>query len=165
VILELSNPSILLLSSHRSSPFSRPIITSTYSRFGKRFQLPISDSMRPKSLHIRPDISTTPNHVTRTAQRSAKTCMAPAELKQSASPQEHYRHTAARLARIQSHLETAPRTGKLKGKVAIITGAGSLKGIGYTLSNGSTFVILTCFLGGPLHYPLPMKVGRFLPMQ
>jgi len=35
-----------------------------------------------------------------------------------------------RLARIQSHLATAPRTGKLKGKVAIITGAGSLKGIG-----------------------------------
>jgi hypothetical protein len=49
-----------------------------------------------------------------------------------------------RLARIQSHLATAPRTGKLKGKVAIITGVGSLKGIGYNSSNVSTFVILTC---------------------
>ncbi|KAH9992642.1 sex determination protein tasselseed-2 [Russula vinacea] len=59
--------------------------------------------------------------------------MAPAkqpDLKQSASPQEHYKHTLVRLARIQSHLSTAPRTGKLNGKVAIITGVGSLKGIG-----------------------------------
>src|SRR5258708_38949741 len=90
--------------------------------------------------------------------------MAPAkqpELKQ----QEHYKHTVVRLAKIQSHLATAPRTGKLKGKVAIVTGVGSLKGIGYTSSNGSTIMILTCFLGGPLHYPLPMKVGRLLPMQ
>jgi len=46
------------------------------------------------------------------------------------SPKEHYRHTVVRLARIKSHLETAPRTGKLEGKVAIVTGAGSLKGIG-----------------------------------
>jgi hypothetical protein len=94
--------------------------------------------------------------------------MAPAKqlgLEQSASPQEHYKHTLERLSRIQSHLATTPRTGKLKGKVAIITGVGSLKGIGYTFSNGSTFVILTCSLGGLLHYPLPMKVGRLLPMQ
>jgi hypothetical protein len=65
--------------------------------------------------------------------------MAPAkqpELKQSVSPQEHYRHTAVRLARIKSHLETAPRSGKLKGKVAIVTGVGSLKGIGYTFRMG-----------------------------
>jgi hypothetical protein len=85
-----------------------------------------------------------------------------AELKQSASPQEHHKHTVVRLARIQSHLATAPRTGKLKGKVAIITGVGSLKGIGYTSSIVSTFVILTCFVGGHLHYPLLMKVGRLL---
>jgi hypothetical protein len=93
--------------------------------------------------------------------------MAPAkqpDLKQSASPQEHYKHTLVRLARIQSHLSTAPRTGKLNGKVAIITGVGSLKGIGYAFSNRSTFVILTCFLGGPPLYPLPMKVGRPLSM-
>jgi hypothetical protein len=59
--------------------------------------------------------------------------MAPAKqlgLEQSASPQEHYKHTLERLSRIQSHLATTPRTGKLKGKVAIITGVGSLKGIG-----------------------------------
>jgi hypothetical protein len=94
--------------------------------------------------------------------------MAPAkqpELKQSASPQEHYRHTAVRLARIKSHLETAPRTGKLEGKVAIVTGAGSLKGIGYTFSNASKLVILTCFLAEPLRCPLPMQVGRLLPVQ
>ncbi|KAN0111349.1 sex determination protein tasselseed-2 [Russula decolorans] len=53
-----------------------------------------------------------------------------AELEQSVSPQEHHKHTVVRLAKIQSHLATAPRTGKLKGKVAIITGVGSLKGIG-----------------------------------
>lgn len=85
-----------------------------------------------------------------------------AEREQSASPQEHYKHTLVRLARIQSHLATAPRTGKLKGKIAIITGVGSLKGIGYTFSNVSAFVILTYFVGGHLHYPLLMKVGRLL---
>jgi hypothetical protein len=84
------------------------------------------------------------------------------ELKQSALPHEHHKHTVVRLARIQSHLATSPRTGKLKGKVAIITGVGSLKGIGYTSSNVSTFVILTCFVGGRLHYLLLMKVGRLL---
>jgi hypothetical protein len=86
-------------------------------------------------------------------------------LKQSVSPQEHYRHTVVRLARIKSHLETAPRTGKLKGKVAIVTGVGSLQGIGYTFSNGSKLVILTCFLAGPLLCPLPMQVGRLLPVR
>lgn len=91
--------------------------------------------------------------------------MAPAKqlkLKQPASPKEHHKHTVVRLARIQSHLATAPRTSKLKGKVAIITGVGSLKGIGYTSSNASTFMFLTCFVGGHLHYPLPMKVGKLL---
>jgi hypothetical protein len=85
-----------------------------------------------------------------------------AELEQSVSPQEHHKHTVVRLAKIQSHLATAPRTGKLKGKVAIITGVGSLKGIGYTSLNVSTFVILICFVGGHLHYPLLMKVSRLL---
>ncbi|KAH9986555.1 sex determination protein tasselseed-2 [Russula compacta] len=51
-------------------------------------------------------------------------------LKQSATPQEHHKRTVARLAKIQSHLATAPRSGRLRGKVAIITGVGSLKGIG-----------------------------------
>jgi len=51
-------------------------------------------------------------------------------LKQSTSPQEHYKRTVARLASIQSHLATVPHSGKLRGKVAIITGVSSLKGIG-----------------------------------
>jgi len=56
--------------------------------------------------------------------------MASAAKKQSASSQEYYSRTVARLAQIQSRLATAPRTGKLNGKVAVITGVGSLKGIG-----------------------------------
>jgi hypothetical protein len=51
-------------------------------------------------------------------------------LKESVSPQEHYKRTVSRLASIQSHLATAPRTGKLRGKIAVVTGVGSLKGIG-----------------------------------
>ena len=86
-----------------------------------------------------------------------------AELEQSASPQEHHhKRTVVRLARIQSHLATAPRTAKLKDKVAIITGVGSLKGIGYSSSNVSTFVILIYFVGEHLHYHLLMKVSRLL---
>jgi hypothetical protein len=80
-----------------------------------------------------------PDHVTGLRPAIAQTCMAPAELRQSASPQEHHKHTVVRLAKIQSHLATAPRTDKLKGKVAIITGVGSLKGIGYTAPNVSIF--------------------------
>ena len=81
-------------------------------------------------------------------------------LEPSASPQEHYNRTVARLARIQSHLATAPRTGKLRGKVAIITGVGSLKGIGYALAFLTTFAVLTYSVGGLLRYYLPMKVGQ-----
>jgi hypothetical protein len=67
-------------------------------------------------------------------------------LKQSASPQEHFKRTVTRLARIQSHLATAPRTGKLRGKVAVITGVGSLKGIGYDFSLLTTFACPDLFL-------------------
>lgn len=38
--------------------------------------------------------------------------------------------TQQRLARIQEHFRSAPRGEKLKGKVCIITGVGSMKGIG-----------------------------------
>jgi len=48
----------------------------------------------------------------------------------SVSSQEHYKRTVLRLAIIQSHLATAPRIGKLRGKVVVITGVGSPKGIG-----------------------------------
>ncbi|GJJ06630.1 hypothetical protein Clacol_000824 [Clathrus columnatus] len=48
----------------------------------------------------------------------------------SNSPQEAYKRTVARLERIQNHLSNTPRSNRLKGKVCIITGVGSLKGIG-----------------------------------
>ncbi|KAJ7703082.1 hypothetical protein B0H17DRAFT_1041534 [Mycena rosella] len=45
-------------------------------------------------------------------------------------PQEFYENTKARIQKIQSHLANSPRGTRLKGKVCIITGVGSLKGIG-----------------------------------
>ena len=44
-------------------------------------------------------------------------------------PQASYEQTIRRLEKIQGHLKRA-RGDRLKGKVAIITGVGSLKGIG-----------------------------------
>jgi hypothetical protein len=44
--------------------------------------------------------------------------------------EEFAAQTRARLETIKTHLETVPRSGKLKGKTCVITGAGSLKGIG-----------------------------------
>ncbi|KAF9451959.1 NAD(P)-binding protein [Macrolepiota fuliginosa MF-IS2] len=46
------------------------------------------------------------------------------------SIEESYKHTLARIQKIQSHLDHAPRGSKLKDKVGVITGVGSLKGIG-----------------------------------
>ncbi|KIY50148.1 NAD(P)-binding protein [Fistulina hepatica ATCC 64428] len=44
---------------------------------------------------------------------------------------DNYREAvASRLQKLQSHLQTAPRGNKLKDKVCIITGVGSMKGIG-----------------------------------
>ncbi|OCB86841.1 NAD-binding protein [Sanghuangporus baumii] len=43
---------------------------------------------------------------------------------------EAYKKTLARVERIKSHLQTSPRLGRLQGKVCIITGVDSLKGIG-----------------------------------
>jgi len=48
----------------------------------------------------------------------------------SAGGEDFYKQTVFRLQKIQSHLETAPRGSRLQGKVCIITGVGSLKGIG-----------------------------------
>ncbi|KAH8990513.1 3-oxoacyl-reductase [Lactarius akahatsu] len=45
-------------------------------------------------------------------------------------PSSYNSRAVTRLVEIQSRLATAPRTGKLSGKVAVITGVGSLKGIG-----------------------------------
>ncbi|KAF8590932.1 NAD(P)-binding protein [Ramaria rubella] len=46
------------------------------------------------------------------------------------SADEFFQKTTARINKIQNHLSTAPRASRLKGKVCIITGVGSLKGIG-----------------------------------
>ena len=46
------------------------------------------------------------------------------------SADEFRKRTLVRLDSIRSHLQHAPRTSRLKGKVCIITGVGSLKGIG-----------------------------------
>jgi hypothetical protein len=50
---------------------------------------------------------------------------------QSKSADEHHKNTVARLQQIQAQFKDTPGTGKLKDKVCIITGVGSLKGIGY----------------------------------
>ncbi|KAI9061665.1 NAD-P-binding protein [Trametes sanguinea] len=46
------------------------------------------------------------------------------------SNDEFRKRTLARLESVKSHLQTAPRGGRLQGKVCVITGVGSLKGIG-----------------------------------
>ena len=50
---------------------------------------------------------------------------------QQKTAEEHYTTTKARIQKIQSQLDNAARGDKLRGKVCIITGVGSLKGIGY----------------------------------
>lgn len=46
------------------------------------------------------------------------------------SAEEHYQRTLVRIGQIQSHLSNSPRGERLKGKTCIITGVGSLHGIG-----------------------------------
>jgi len=48
----------------------------------------------------------------------------------SQADDDFYEKTAARIKKIQDHFVEAPRTGAVKGKVCIVTGVGSLKGIG-----------------------------------
>jgi len=45
--------------------------------------------------------------------------------------EDTYKHTLLRIQKIQSHLDTEPRSSKLKDRVCVITGVGSLKGIGW----------------------------------
>jgi hypothetical protein len=52
------------------------------------------------------------------------------KLKKSKSPEEHYATTTARIKQIQSQFENSIRSFKLKDKVCVITGVGSMKGIG-----------------------------------
>lgn len=44
---------------------------------------------------------------------------------------EHYKKTVARISQIQSQFSEAPRGTRLKDKVCVVTGVGSLKGIGW----------------------------------
>ncbi|KAG6903011.1 hypothetical protein C0995_007444 [Termitomyces sp. Mi166 len=49
---------------------------------------------------------------------------------QQQNTEEFYEITTSRIKQIQSQLATSPRSGRLQNKVCIITGVGSLKGIG-----------------------------------
>lgn len=55
------------------------------------------------------------------------------------SGEEFYKQTVARIQKIQSHFTSSPRRRRLNAKVCVITGVGSLKGIGY--------VYISSFLG------------------
>lgn len=46
------------------------------------------------------------------------------------SDEDHLKETLRRLETIKAHLDSHPRSGRLSGKVAIVTGVGSLTGIG-----------------------------------
>jgi hypothetical protein len=63
--------------------------------------------------------------VTRTAQGAFSSIGS----KKSGSDQEHYKRTVARIEGIQSHISKSPRRMRLKDKVYVITGVGSMKGI------------------------------------
>ena len=52
------------------------------------------------------------------------------KMKKTKSPEEHFATTTARIKQIQFQLESSIRSFKLKDKVCIITGVGSMKGIG-----------------------------------
>jgi hypothetical protein len=52
--------------------------------------------------------------------------------------QANYAKTAERLKRIQNQVSGGPRGGTLNGKICIVTGAGSMKGIGCVHVAGST---------------------------
>jgi len=52
------------------------------------------------------------------------------KLKKTKSPEEHFATTTARIKQIQVQLESSVRSFKLKDKVCVITGVGSMKGIG-----------------------------------
>ncbi|KIK67297.1 hypothetical protein GYMLUDRAFT_37381 [Collybiopsis luxurians FD-317 M1] len=72
------------------------------------------------------------------------------------SSDEFLKSSLARIQKIQSHLDTSPRGTRMKGKVCIITGAGSLKGIGRATAflfahEGATHLYLSDF--DPTHLP------------
>lgn len=80
------------------------------------------------------------------------------------SAQDDFRkRTLARLESVKSHLDTAPRASRLKDKVCIITGAGSLKGIGHVSFMHFTFPrpLPTSPLDAPQPFSLLTKVSIF----
>jgi hypothetical protein len=53
--------------------------------------------------------------------------------------EEHKRSTLARLAAIRSHIDKAPRSGKLADKVCILTGVSGIKKAGGGVGGGSSY--------------------------
>ncbi|KAJ4483294.1 hypothetical protein J3R30DRAFT_3284020 [Lentinula aciculospora] len=69
------------------------------------------------------------------------------------SPDEFLKSSLARIKKVQSHLDSSPRGTRMSGKVCIITGAGSLKGIGYALDiyQGAAHLYLSDYDPSHLH--------------
>lgn len=71
---------------------------------------------------------------------------------------DHVAVAAARIKKIQSQLDTTARTGKLKNKVCIVTGVGSLLGIGCALFETTKQTIHKASSVGLVHLHLRTKV-------
>ncbi|THH19947.1 hypothetical protein EW146_g1319 [Bondarzewia mesenterica] len=82
-------------------------------------------------------------------------------VKQQVSPEEFYQRTVARIEKIQSHLNSAPRGTRLKGKVCVITGVASLMGIGADFQPMLNFRSVVC--AGAQHLYLLDFAGDNLP--
>jgi hypothetical protein len=74
-------------------------------------------------------------HLSIKESRTAQGAFSSIGSKKSGSDQEHYKRTVARIESIQSHISKSPRRMRLKDKVCVITGVGSMKGIGYGCLN------------------------------
>jgi hypothetical protein len=66
--------------------------------------------------------------------------------------------TIARIQQIQSQIATAPRGIRLRDKVCIITGVGSMKGIGYAHLRACDETAFIWLLDVHLQSALPTKV-------
>ncbi|KAG6849997.1 hypothetical protein H0H93_002787 [Arthromyces matolae] len=76
---------------------------------------------------------------------------------QSQDSEEFYKRTASRIQQIQSQLDNSPRGRRLQNKVCIVTGVGSLKGIGL-VSYRFPRHLLNVLQVAHLLSDLPMKV-------
>jgi hypothetical protein len=82
-----------------------------------------------------------------------------------ASADDHYKRTVARIEGIQGHLLTAPRSQRLKDKVCIITGVGSLKGIGSVALLQNKNIVLMCHFARQARCSRPLRTrGRSAPV-